>query len=131
VSVAGPAALLVAKVHKIAERADSAARAVDKDALDVLRLLRAIALDEMARGMRRLLASDLADDVTRRAIELADGLLRQPDHIGPTMAARAVGGLEDPDVIAASLAALYTDVANDLRQRPSPILPRRPAPMAA
>ena len=130
-SVAGPAALLVAKVHKIAERADSAARAVDKDALDVLRLLRAIALDEMARGMRRLLASDLADDVTRQAIELADGLLRQPDHIGPTMAARAVGGLEDPDVIAASLAALYTDVANDLRQRPSPILPRRPAPMAA
>lgn len=118
VSVAGPAALLVAKVHKIAERADSATRAVDKDALDVLRLLRAIPLDEMTHGMRRLLASSLAGDITREAIELADGLFRQPDHTGPRMAARAVGGLEDPDVIAASLAALYTDVADELRQRP-------------
>jgi hypothetical protein len=82
----------------------------------VLRLLRAIPLDEMAHGMRRLLTSGLAGDVTREAIELAD--LRQPDHIGPTMAARAVGGLEDPDVIAASLAALYSDLASELDQRP-------------
>ena len=39
--IAGPAALLVAKVHKIAERVGSPARESDKDALDVLRLLRA------------------------------------------------------------------------------------------
>ena len=39
-SVAGPAALLVAKVHKIAERTTGAGdRVRDKDALDVLRLL--------------------------------------------------------------------------------------------
>lgn len=118
VAVAGPAALLVAKIHKIAERADSPTRAVDKDALDVLRLLRAIPLDEMAHGMQQLLASDLAGDVTREAIQLADGMLRQPDHTGPVMAARAAGGLEDPDVIAASLAALYNDVADELGRRP-------------
>jgi hypothetical protein len=38
-SVAGPAALLVSKLHKIADRAGSP-RAKDKDAYDVLRLLR-------------------------------------------------------------------------------------------
>ena len=40
VSVAGIAALLVAKLHKIAERKDAPARLQDKDALDILRLLR-------------------------------------------------------------------------------------------
>ena len=39
--VAGPGALLVAKTHKIADRAESPSRIEDKDALDVLRLLRA------------------------------------------------------------------------------------------
>jgi hypothetical protein len=39
VRVAGPAALLVAKVHKISERVGTA-RQKDKAALDVLRLLR-------------------------------------------------------------------------------------------
>jgi hypothetical protein len=37
--VAGPSALLVAKVHKIAGRAGNEDRARDKDAVDVLRLL--------------------------------------------------------------------------------------------
>jgi hypothetical protein len=40
--VAGPGALLVAKVHKIAERVGQRNRVSDKDALDVLRLLRAV-----------------------------------------------------------------------------------------
>jgi hypothetical protein len=40
VRVAGVAALLVSKLHKIAERADTRDRRKDKDGLDVLRLLR-------------------------------------------------------------------------------------------
>jgi hypothetical protein len=39
--VAGPAALLVSKLHKIAERLNQPKRRDNKDALDVLRLLRA------------------------------------------------------------------------------------------
>ena len=39
VAVAGPAALVVAKLHKIAERVDTLGRREDKDALDILRLL--------------------------------------------------------------------------------------------
>jgi hypothetical protein len=114
VSVAGPAALFVAKVHKIAERSDQPDRLVEKDALDVLRLLRAVALGDLIDGMQRLLDSDLAGDVAHEALDLADSLMRLPEHAAPRMAARAAGGLEDPDVIAASLAALYTDLATAL-----------------
>ena len=42
VAVAGPAALLGAKLHKIAERVDTPGRREDKDALDILRLLQAV-----------------------------------------------------------------------------------------
>jgi hypothetical protein len=51
--VAGPAALLVAKVHKISERAGSP-RQKDKDALDVLRLLRGTTSEDLAERLRRL-----------------------------------------------------------------------------
>ena len=42
VKVAGPASLLVSKLHKLAERLDEPGRLKDKDALDVLRILRAV-----------------------------------------------------------------------------------------
>ena len=45
--VAGPAALLVAKIHKIAERVGVQDRVRDKDALDVLRLLRAVETQDL------------------------------------------------------------------------------------
>ncbi len=47
--VAGPAGLLVAKLHKIDERKGTA-RANDKDALDVLRLLRGVSTGETRRA---------------------------------------------------------------------------------
>ncbi len=42
VAVAGPAALLVAKLHKIHDRIDTPPRSDNKDAHDVYRLLRAV-----------------------------------------------------------------------------------------
>jgi hypothetical protein len=59
IKVAGPAALLVAKLHKIAERVDEPDRAVDKDALDVLRVLRAVPIETLAGGLRRLPVAEL------------------------------------------------------------------------
>lgn len=59
--------------------------------------------------------------VTREAIDLAGNALGEPDHVEPRRAAHAGGNLEDPDGVAASLVALYTGVANALRQRPSPM----------
>lgn len=114
VAVAGPAALFVAKIHKIAERVNDPDRLVEKDALDVLRLLRTVPTAQLADGLRGLLDSDVARAVTTEALTLAAELLARPDSPGPQMAAQAAGGLEDPDVIASSLATLWSDLSNAL-----------------
>lgn len=48
--VAGPAALLVSKLHKIAERVEEPGRVKDKDALDILRSCAAL-VDELLRAL--------------------------------------------------------------------------------
>jgi len=53
--VAGPAALLVAKVFKIADRVGTT-RSIDKDALDTYRLLRGTDRQELAARYQKLLS---------------------------------------------------------------------------
>ena len=65
--IAGPAALLVAKVHKIAERVGSPARERDKDALDVLRLLRGVETTRLAGQLDLLGRDPLSAAVTTEA----------------------------------------------------------------
>ena len=117
VAVAGPAALLVAKIHKIAERVNEPDRLVDKDALDVLRLLQAVPTGPIATGLRRLLDSEGAGPVTTEALRLAGELLSRPGSPGPRMAARAAGALDDPEVVANSLATLWSDLSGELDGR--------------
>ena len=52
--IAGPAALIVAKLHNIGERVGAQDRVRDKDALDLCRLFQAVPTDQLADGMRRL-----------------------------------------------------------------------------
>lgn len=112
--VAGPGALLVAKVHKIAERVDHNDRVRDKDALDVLRLLRAIDSDDLAGRLRSLLGHDLAASVTTEAIDLVPQLFGSDRSDGVLMAVRAAGAGEDPATIAGSFVALADDLRSSL-----------------
>lgn len=83
IRVAGPAALLVAKIHKIADRiADAERGRVDrlrggKDLLDILRLYETQNLDAFASSLHRCLADEVAASATETAIEhlrwFADG----------------------------------------------------------
>jgi hypothetical protein len=116
VAVAGPAALFIAKVHKIAERIDQPDRLVEKDALDLLRLLRAIPTNSLASGLRRLADTEIAAAVTVEAIDHADTLLTDAEGPGARMAARAVGDLEAPLTVAMSLVALVGDLLADYHQ---------------
>jgi hypothetical protein len=50
---AGVASLMIAKLHKIAERKDVVERRQDKDGLDVLRLLRFAGTDHLARTLTK------------------------------------------------------------------------------
>lgn len=56
VKVAGPAALLVAKLHKLGERVDTPDRLVDKDAHDIYRLLIDTETSDLAKPFARLRA---------------------------------------------------------------------------
>lgn len=120
VEVAGPAALLVAKLHKLGERQDSQRRLEDKDAHDVYRLFVAVPTDLLAEATHRLLADPLAGDVTEQAIAyLREMFAAGPAALGSAMAGRAELGVGEPDIVAASVAVLADDLllALDLRSR--------------
>jgi len=113
VRVAGSAALLLAKVFKIRDRRDGA-RESDKDALDVLRLLRGTQTADLAARYRRLL-----DDERSSAIAMAGRALFAEQFgtragIGVEMATRASAPLVDAAEIAASAEALADDLLRAL-----------------
>ena len=112
VAVAGPTALLIAKLHKVAERVSERKqrRLDDKDALDILRLLQATETPVLAAAVAQLLEVDVARDVTREALAVLKAQFTDPRAAGPQMAARAVGVLMSADVAAESCATLATDL---------------------
>lgn len=111
--IAGPGALLVAKIHKISERLGQMERVRDKDALDVLRLLRAIETDVLAGRLAILRKSSLAGSTTTEAIGLFPRLFGQLSAEGVAMAVRAAGDQEDPATIAGSVVALADALVKD------------------
>jgi hypothetical protein len=111
--VAGSGALLVAKVHKISERVGEVDRIRDKDALDVLRLLRSTGMNDLRSRLETLRDSDIAAPVTGEAIALLPVLFGEPQAEAVQMAARAAGDSEDPVTIAASLVALVDELLSD------------------
>lgn len=113
--VAGPGALLVAKVHKIADRTGNQDRIRDKDALDVLRLLRSIETEGLVDRVAVLRRSDLSAAVTNEAVGLLPVLFGTSESAGVAMAVRAAGSAEDPNTIARSLVALVDDLQDGLR----------------
>ena len=108
--VAGPAALLVSKVHKVAERIGAGDRITDKDALDIMRLLQAIDTEALAQGLVSLAAHKFTAEVTAEAMSQLTSLFGSPHEVGIRMATRAARPSVGPDVIAASFAALVSDL---------------------
>lgn len=114
--VAGPAALLVAKLHKIGERAENPTRLVDKDAHDVYRLLVAVPTPTLADALRDLASNPISDDVTGDALEHFDRLFaRGPHALGSTMAGRAEEGIGEPDQVALAVSLLASDALDAIR----------------
>ena len=116
-NVAGPAALLVAKLHKIGERSDTAPdRLVDKDAHDLYRILVAIDTSELAERLRMLRAHDLAGRVTEKALVwLRDLFAAGPDATGSQMAARSEAPFGTAETVAATCAVLAQDLLNTVQ----------------
>lgn len=110
-NVAGPAALLVAKLHKLGERQATPGRLLDKDAHDVYRLLVATESEPMAVTLRRLQQHDLCGRITQDAlVYLKDLFAAGPQAVGSTMAGRAEQLVGDPATVSASVSVLAADL---------------------
>lgn len=109
--VAGPAALLVAKLHKLGERQASPDRLVDKDAHDIYRLLVAISTSQLANALHLLTNDELAGAVTTQALTFLDDMFAAgASATGSQMAGRAEEGVGEPAVVSASCDALASDL---------------------
>jgi len=108
--VAGPAALLVAKIIKIEERRDNPGRHQPKDGLDVLRLLQATPTEAMAQHLAVLVRDPLAGPVTTAAITSLQRDGRTAAGLVARLAGAGVGNLADPDTISGSVAVLIEEL---------------------
>ncbi len=92
VEVAGVAALLVAKAHKIHDRvvAGKFDRISDKDASDVYRIMQTARPVDVASTLRALLSDPIAGPVTERALNYMDELFGRRAGEGVVMAQRAL-----------------------------------------
>jgi hypothetical protein len=125
IAVAGPAALVVAKAHKIRERLSRPKRSntIAKDALDVVRILRGCTEEDVARRWRSLLEGGAPDDNVRRATSVvaaeAMEFIRAEFAVGAgrgcDLTVRAAAGTEDPDLLRASTVDLARRVLDRLR----------------
>lgn len=114
--VAGPAALLVAKLHKIGERTGAPDRLVDKDAHDIYRILVAVPTAQLASTLRTLGADPISREATNHALEYFDRLFATGPHaIGSTMAGRAEEGIGDPEQVALAVSLLASDALDAVR----------------
>ncbi len=109
VRVAGAGALLIAKAHKIDDRLGSD-RLTDKDAFDVLRLLRGTATADLADRFRRLSLDERSAASTQHGRMLLDAHFGRPQAPGVQMAIRAAGPLGKP----AEIARLFESLMGDL-----------------
>lgn len=114
INVAGPAALLVAKLHKLGERVDTPDRLNDKDAHDIYRLLVATETPDLAETMQRLQADEISRLSTSQAMGYLDQLFASADSVGATMAGRAEEGVGQPDTVSASVSILAQDLLSAL-----------------
>lgn len=117
IRVAGPASLLVAKLHKINDRKASS-RQSDKDALDVLRLLRGTETEELAKRYATLFGDTRSLEAARRGRTLLEEQFANRRSIGVEMAIRSAGVLGDPDEIAALFETLVGDLLAALESLP-------------
>lgn len=116
--VAGPGALLVAKLHKLGERVANDDRVKDKDALDIVRILRSIDTTDLAERIRLIVDSGKAKDVSVAALRLLQELFASAGSEGVRLAQRASERLINPDELAGSTVALAGDLLGALGHEP-------------
>lgn len=115
IRVAGAAALLVAKLHKVSERRDTPSRRDNKDAHDIYRILVAIPTADLVDSIRSILREDVSRDTAASALTaLAELFAAQPEALGSAMAGQAELGIGDPAQTSLATSILATDLIEAL-----------------
>lgn len=110
INVAGPTALLVAKLHKLGERVGTPDRLNDKDVHDIYRLLVATETSDLAAALQRIREDEVAHEATTQALIYLARLFASTNALGATMAGRAEEGIGQPDTVSASVSFLAQDL---------------------
>ena len=110
VEVAGVAALLVAKAHKIRDRLETGRtdRLSDKDAADVYRIMQTTRPAAVAETMRTLIEDPMSAEVTAQAQDIMRDLFGRRAGEGVAMAQRALQLAIDPAQVA-TLCVAFTE----------------------
>jgi hypothetical protein len=110
VEVAGPAALLVAKAHKLHDRVASgkATRIDDKDAADVVRLMQTTAPAVVGETLTMLSRDDVAGLVALDGMNYVEKLFGRRGARGTEMAVRALR-VGMPEASVETLCTSYTE----------------------
>ncbi len=116
VEVAGVAALLVAKAHKLHDRLEreQVDRLVDKDASDVVRLMQTDQVADVAATMRALLTDPRAGAVTASALAHLREAFGRRGRPGIAMATRALRLALAPEPIEALCVAYMAQLSHEL-----------------
>ncbi|MDA8039667.1 MAG: hypothetical protein M0Z69_11015 [Actinomycetota bacterium] len=99
--VAGPAALLVAKAHKIRDRVEAGrpGRIKDKDASDIVRLMQTTSPGELACVFATLLADQVSSEATQQGLRYLRELFGRRGRRGIAMASNALRLAMDRDTV--------------------------------
>ncbi len=116
VRVAGPAALLVSKLHKVHERVQSgnAARILDKDAADIYRIMRAVAADTVVERLNDLLNDEKSRVPTEQALQFLNTLFGARRGRGTQMAVIALRTAVPPETVETVCTNFVRTVLNGL-----------------
>ncbi len=116
IEVAGAAALLVAKAHKLHDRLSDGRvdRLVDKDAADVVRLMQTARAADVAATMRTLVADRRAGAVTTSALAHLGATFGRRGRPGIAMATRALRLALPPEAIEALCVAYMAELTREL-----------------
>jgi len=111
VRVAGSAALVVAKLHKIHERValGKQDRIADKDAGDVYRIMQSVAAMALVPRFRLMLDNPRATEPTQSALTFLSELFGAPRSVGVQMAVEAMRG----GVLAETIEAVCTSFTRE------------------
>jgi hypothetical protein len=117
VRVAGPPALMVAKLHKLHDRlnAGRADRIADKDAADVYRIMQAVPVGTFIARFRPLLVDLKAEAVSTAAVELLGELFGARASQGVQMAVEALRVAIPAERVEAVCTSFVRQVRDDLR----------------